>query len=448
MHESFSPSILWFDNHRKDRYGSRVEEATDHGQALALLRSRSQRYLGYLLWVLLLLVVLWASSTCVQLAERCFALFQTARRALGLITPTSGPDYWLIGSMAVLAVGFLLLAGAAYVAYRAAWNRRIAAVWGTGQSSHLTRIRPFAGSRRELERRFAYLDRLAASPAWRGARLARTGDSREAYCDLAAAILRDIETDIAARAVTTGLIVGMNRNALLDTLTIVAAAFELQLHVLTKVGKRPSLRVWIELLKRAGASVFLNTYVGREDALYLNLAIRKAALGVEMASDTVQEAAGALADVDWDEVLGGVAIPGLSAVTSFATMSLSVGAFGLRHIGAFIEATANDLLQGVLAGGVLYFHGMSLAADCLAVDNQHRASAEMTRTITQSMAVACAPAGRMLRDQVRRMRSFLRARRQLALTAAKDAAKLGVDKLREASVSHWENVKSASKLFR
>jgi len=95
----------------------------------------------------------------------------------------------------------------------------------------------------------------------------------------------------------------------------------LQLHVLTVLGKKPSVRIWTEVLKRAGASVFLNTYVGREDALYLNLTIRKAALGVEMASDTMQEAAGALADVDWDEVLGGVAVPGLSAVTSFATMS-------------------------------------------------------------------------------------------------------------------------------
>ncbi len=261
-------------------------------------------------------------------------------------------------------------------------------------------------------------------------------------------MLNHVEREISARAVTTGLIVGMNRNPLLDTVTIIAAAFELQLHVLTLLGKRPSLRVWLMLLQRAGASAFLNTYVGREDALYLNLTIRKAALGVEMASDSVQQTAGALADVDWDEVLGGVQIPGLAAVTSFASMSMSVGAFGLRHIGSFIETTANELLQGVLAGGVLYFHGMLLAADCLALDREHRASAQMNRTIAQSMAVACAPAGRMLQDQVRRMRAFLRARRQLALTAAKDSAKLGVEKLREASASHWETVKSASKLFR
>jgi len=442
--------LMRFDKHRKCRYGNSVEETAQDRPALASLRSRSQGYLGYLAWVLLVLAFLWAANTCAQLAERWIAFLRGVRRAVGLGAPVHGPDYLALGGLGFLVIAFLLLAAVCYGAYRTAWTRRIAAVWGGGRSSDLTRIRALGSAAvgRELEHRFAYLDRLAASPGWRDAKLVRSGDSREAYCDLAASILRHVETDVAARAVTTGLIVGMNRNTLLDTLTIVAAAFELQLHVLTKLGKRPSLMVWIELMKRAGASVFLNTYVGREDALYLNLTIRKAALGVQMASDTVQEAAGALADVDWDEVLGGVAVPGLSTVTSFATMSMSVGAFGLRHIGTFIEATANDLLQGVLAGGVLYFHGMALAADCLALDREHRASAEMTRTVAQSMAVACAPAGRMLRDQVRRMRAFLRGRRQLALTAAKDAAKLGVDKLREASVSHWESVKGAGKLFR
>jgi hypothetical protein len=427
-----------------------VEDVPLDRSVLASVRSRSQHWLGYLLWVLLVLVLLWTANTCAQLAERWIALLHGVQRAFGLSIQGNGPDYWAIGGIGFLVIVVLVLAGVGYTAYRAAWSRRVAIVWGRQTSSELTRIWPLgnADHRRELRRNFDYLDQLAASPAWRGSGITRTGDTREAYCDLGAALLRHIETDVAARAVTTGLIVGMNRNPLLDTLTIVSSAFELQLHVLTSLGKKPSLGIWLELLKRAGASVFLNTYVGREDALYLNLTIRKAALGIEMASDTVQEAAGALADVDWDEVLGGVTVPGLSAVTSFATMSMSVGAFGLRHIGAFIDATANDLLQGVLAGGVLYFHGMALAAECLAVDSEHRASAGMTRTIAQSMSVACTPAGRILRDQVRRMRAFLRARRQLAFTATKDAAKLGVDKLREASASHWESVKGASKLFR
>ena len=420
-----------------------MEDVAQDQPVLASLRSRSRSFLGVLLWVLTGLALLWAANLCAQLAERWIGFLRGIRTAAGLSAPPHGPDYWIIAGVSFLLLLILLVAVASYVAYRAAWNRRLAAVWGTNSIQHHS-----ASKLRPLNKQFAYLDRLSNSPGWRASHLTRQDDSRSSYCELSAAILKQVEIDIAARAVTTGFIVGMNRNPLLDTLTLLASAFELQLHVLTILGKRPSLKIWIELLKRTGASIFLNTYVGREDALYLNLTIRKAALGIEMASDSVQEAAGALADVDWDEVLGGVTVPGLSAVTSFATMSMSVGAFGLRHIGTFIEATANDLLQGVLAGGVLYFHGMSLAADCLAVDPEHRASAQMTRTIAQSMLIACAPAGRLLRDQVRRMRAFLRGRRQLAFTAAKDAAKLGVDKLRDASSSHWENVKGASRLFR
>ena len=268
------------------------------------------------------------------------------------------------------------------------------------------------------------------------------------YEALASQLLTAIEMDIAARAVSIGLVVGLNRNRFLDTLSIIASNLELQLHVLTRLGKRPSLGTWLELLKRAGSSVFLNNYVSREDCLYLNLAIKKAALGAEIASDSIDEAAGLLSDLDWDEVLGHVNVPGLSAVTSLATMGMSVGAFGLRQVGAFIESASTDLLQGVLAGGVLYFHGMAIAADCLSLDNQHRQSSLMNRTISQSMLVACVPAGRMLREQVRRMRSFFRERRQLAFSAAKDTAKQGVDKLREASAFGWESLKGAGKIFR
>jgi hypothetical protein len=172
----------------------------------------------------------------------------------------------------------------------------------------------------------------------------------------------------------------------------------------------------MELFKRAGASIFLNTYVTREDALYLNLAIRKAALGLEVASDAFQNS---LADIDLDEVLGHTSIPGLTELAHAASFGMSVGASGLRYIGNFIEHAANDLLQGVMAAGILYYHGMALAAECLALDEEHRRSPEMTRTISEAMAMACAPAGQLLRKQVRDMRSFLRERRRQIFAVAK-----------------------------
>ncbi len=381
-------------------------------------------------------MLLWTANTCAQLARQWIAFLRALRLSLGFSAPVHGPDYWVLGGIAAVFAAAAFVVAICYVSYRAAWSRRLETVWGG------------VAFKTDRKNRRAYLDNLIASPGWRSAELTRHSDTREGYCELASAILKSIETDIAARAIATGFVVGLNRNALLDSFTIVASAFELQLHVLTRLGQRPSLRTWMELVKRAGASVFLNTYVGREDALYLNLAIRKAALGVEMGADVAQEASGALADVDWDEILHGVSIPGLSAVTSVATMSMSVGAFGLRHIGMFIEAAANDLLQGVLAAGVLYFHGMALAADCLAVDGEHRASVKMNRTVAESMAVACAPAGRILRDQVRTMRAFLRQRRQLAFAAAKEGAKQGMDKFRDAGMSGWASVKEAGKLFK
>jgi hypothetical protein len=355
-----------------------------------------------------------------------------------------------LGGVAAFALLAIAVVAVAYSAYRAAWNRRLRVLWGTPLRSRHVRIRPLHGcaDQPELQRRTAYLETLASCSAWRGHSLEPAGDPRESYKNAAAIMLRSIEADIAQRAVVAGLVIGLNRSPLIDTLSIAASAFELQLHVLTRLGKRPSASTWIEMLKRTSASLFLNSYVSREDALYLNLAIRKAALGLEMASDTVQEAAGAMADIDWDDVLHGMSVPGLSAVTSVATMSMSVGAFGLRHIGSFIETTANDLLQGVLAGGILYYHGMALAADCLALDEEHRHSSEMTRTIGQAMNIACAPAGRMLRDQVRRMREFLRERRRMIFGAAADATKSRIDKLRTASSSKWTSMKEATGLFR
>jgi hypothetical protein len=417
---------------------------------LASVRRRSQSYLSYLFWVCAVLCLLWTANTAASLLQQILSLLASLRSAVGLVPPVAGPDYFILGGVAALTLLALTVLAAAYSAYRAAWNRRLRILWGEPSKSTHARICPLQGcaDEAELRRRTLYLQTLASCSAWQGHTLKISDVSRESYKNAAAVMLRSIEADIAQRAVTAGLVIGLNRSPLIDALSIAASAFELQLHVLTRLGKRPSARTWIEMLKRTSASLFLNSYVSREDALYLNLAIRKAALGVEMASDTVQEAAGAMADIDWDEVLGGMSVPGLSAVTSVATMSMSVGAFGLRHIGSFIETTANDLLQGVLAGGILYYHGMALAAECLALDEEHRRSPEMTRTIGQAMNIACAPAGRLLRDQVRRMREFLRERRRMVFGAATDAAKHGIDKLRTSSSSKWASVKNATGLFR
>ena len=92
---------------------------------LASVRRRSQGYLGYLFWVCVVLCLLWAANTLASLLERWVALLYGLRSAVGLRAPVAGPDYFILGGVA--AVALLAIAGlaVAYFGYRAAWNRRL-----------------------------------------------------------------------------------------------------------------------------------------------------------------------------------------------------------------------------------------------------------------------------------------------------------------------------------
>jgi hypothetical protein len=70
-------------------------------------------------------------------------------------------------------------------------------------------------------------------------------------------MLRKLEKDISKRAVTLGLVVGVSRNRFVDFFTISAAALELQLEILTRLGKRPSWATWRQMLTRTASSRFL-----------------------------------------------------------------------------------------------------------------------------------------------------------------------------------------------
>src|SRR5438034_8807452 len=95
------------------------EIAISEDATLTSMRRRSQAYLGYLFWVLLVLCFLWVSNTVVSLMERLVAMLHEVRRAAGMAAPAAGPDYWILGGVVVLAlVAFGVLAWA-YVAYRA-----------------------------------------------------------------------------------------------------------------------------------------------------------------------------------------------------------------------------------------------------------------------------------------------------------------------------------------
>lgn len=414
---------------------------------LTAVRRRGLLYLNYVFWALTLAGLLVLANLCSALFERWLRFLEGARHTLGYEPPTSGPDYWILGGGAAAVFALLIVLFALWFVYRRAWTRRLNSVWRNGHRSRFARIRPLPAmaSDSRLANQAAYLRALAVTPEWEGVALGPgAGSAREDYAHHAAALLNSIETEIAQRAVTAGLVVGLNRNSIIDTVSILAAALELQFFVLTRLGKRPSVRTWFEMFTRTGASLFLNWYISRGDALYLKLAIKKTAWGLSVTSDVASEAAHSLEDVDWDEVFHGLGAPVpepalqvMSALGNVAAKGMTIGAFGLRQLGIFIESTTDDLLQGVLAGGILYYHGMALAAECLALDRVHRNSPEMNRTISQAMTVACAPAGRVLLDQVRAMRRFLRDRRRIMFTAATGTAK-------QAAVSAMGGVRTAS----
>jgi hypothetical protein len=249
--------------------------------------------------------------------------------------------------------------------------------------------------------------------------------SPEQYEAVAAQVFKAIERTVTERAIATGLIVGVSSNPRLDALTIVLAAFEIQMHVLTELGKKPGLRTWINLVQRCGASLFWNTYLNRGECLSLSVGIKQAGIGVQAASELVGQGADLIGELDMDElsdILGDGAPEYVNlALWAGATVTgagLGAGRVALRIVGEAIEKIGDDLLQGVLAGATLYFHGMALAADCLALDQSHRRCPEMTRTVRDGVKSVATVASGLLRDQVRCRTEAYRTRRRQAVTQA------------------------------
>lgn len=374
--------------------------------------------------------VMIAAAAYFTLVRNWLDFLERTRGMLGFARP-AGPDWLLVAGLAIALGAPFVLAAILYRYYLRAWRRRATEVW---RESH--QMRRFSGMRRlplrADERRMArhqeYLQALAASPAWAGS----PSD----------AIFSAMEQDISKRALATGLIVGFSRRPFIDLLTIAGAALELQLHVLGRLGKRPDLRVWLILLQRTGASLFFNTYLNRDQLWELTLAIKKAALGLHAVSEVSDQMSDWLAHVDTDEYMDafpdeglyGMMRAGAEVALSSTSLAIGIGAAGVRQVSLLIDRYGDDLLEGVVAGGILYYHGISLAADCLALDQEHRAGPELNRTPYQAATAISAFAGGILRKHVRDYRAVLREkRRQLGAAATQ--------KLGNAGAGAWSRVK-------
>ncbi len=381
------------------------------------LRRRGQFLFGALLWASAGGFLIVMCSGALVTYHYAISLADRVRLGLGFAPPLHGPDWFLL---LALSSGPLIgiLALVIFVRwYRRVWLRRIALVWpNTRERRPLSRWQrmPFHATDSKRQERAAYITSLLESPAWSDRSCPRSQDDPEARAEW---LFEELEKDIAERALATGLTVGISQNRYIDLLTIFAAALELQLHVLSRLGKRPSTYAWRLLIQRCGASLFINSYLNRQDAIALNLMIKKAGMGLQATGDLMESASQHLSesDFDLDEALNiqhsGILGMATKSVELGATMALTVGQVGLHVLGTLIESVGDELTQGALAAGILYYHGMALAADTLAIDTAHRASPGMNRSFREGVWKMGEIAGSILRDLVRQRRTAFRDRR-------------------------------------
>ena len=155
--------------------------------------------------------------------------------------------------------------------------------------------------------------------------------------------------------------------------------------------------------------------------MWVTLAIKKAAMGFQAAGDVAGE--WATPSMPATSMSTRASSSGLlGAAEQAAAFGLSVGSVGAHRIGRLIDAVGEDLLQGVLAGGIMHYHGMALAADTLAVDRAHRASPAMTPP-----SLGCADSrgdgGWPPAQRRRQNRSILRMRRRQARGPGRSGAR-------------------------
>jgi hypothetical protein len=404
--------------------------AVDHdSRTLEGVRRRGLFLISGLLWAAAAGALLVISGYALIVYHYLIALAERLRSSFGLAPPPHGPD-WLM--LVVLASGpavCILGLAVLWISYHRVWLGKLRRMWPDPRDrAKYSRWHdlPVRASIEQRERHAEYLSALIRSESW--ALYREPPGTAANYEARAESLLSDLEKDIAERALTIGLTVGVSRNRYFDLFTIFVAALELQLHVLSRLGKRPSWHAWRLLIQRCGASLFINSYLNRQDSLALNLMIKKAGMGLQAAGDLMENTATHLSenDIDLDEALNlshaGLVGMATKSLELGATMALTVGQVGLHALGTLIESVGDELAQGALAAGIIYYHGIALASDTLAVDLVHRRSPAMTRNFRGGVWKMGEIAGSILRDFVRQRRNaFREKRRQIVRTLPRSA---------------------------
>jgi len=370
----------------------------------------------------------------VILLNYSLGLADKLKAAFGVMpTPGTVDVINLVIVIAMLGIPLALLL-LLYLKYAKIWKKRVLEVWGERGPARIhsrpTAV-PSSGDSAAGRHRDEYLRALAGTELW-SAEIADLENTQGEPTEnapaapelLAEKVFSSLEHDISRRAILTGLTVGISPSRLFDHITIVLASLEIQMHVLASLGRRPSLRTWYQCLVRAGTSLFANSYMNREDAFMLQYTTKGIATGLSAAGEMVD-------DLEFDEafdavesvlsrfatgdVSGAIVNTTLTGIEFGVEGMMSIGGTGLQLMGQLVEKTGDEMFQGVVSGGMLYYHGMSLAADSLAVDAGHRSSDSMTRGPVDCMAAVAGEAGSMALDYVRKRRRLLRDKKRAAL---------------------------------
>ncbi len=423
-------------NKDKTGLGTMGIAAAEDSPALEQLRRRGQFLISGLLWVAAAGLFVVFSGYALIFYHYAIALIERFRLSLGQSAPAHGPDWFMLGALVSGPVLCLFGIALFWSWYRRVWLRKLRHTWP--QAADRSRYSywqtlPVQANALQRSKHSNYLQALMKQDIWAAFHPAAPDNGT---CETQAEwLLAELEKDIAERALTTGLTVGISRNRFIDLFTIFAAALELQLHVLSRLGKRPSTYAWRLLIQRCGASLFINSYLNRPDSLALNLMIKKAGMGLYAAGDLMENAATHLSesDIDLDDALNlqhaGLLGMATKSLEMGATMALTVGQVGLHALGALIDSVGDELTQGSLAAGIIYYHGMALAADTLALDQQHRQSSAMNRSFQEGVWKMGEIAGSILRDAVRQRRSAFREKRRQTVRTLPKSAYAGLQSL-------------------
>jgi len=321
------------------------------------------------------------------------SLGDRVRRALGLGLEAGSPDWFVLALLLVAVLAACGLMAWVYRWYRSVWMRRLEDVWPEPENRDRFAHRVSSDDRTE------YLRALLRSPRWRdreGEVKAQAKGSGHALgaCDLGSLTQSDclpaihglagvLRKDVSERALSLALLVTFSRNRFLDRLAIVLAGFELQLYVLTALGKKPSIGHWLTMANRSLAGLFAHTYFSHENTTEMTLTIKGGLMGVhailataddvlkpeELPVDEVFEAIeNALSSSAGGAFLGDL-VAVLKGATTFslvgADFAISAGRVASRQLASVVERLGDDLLEGSVVGGVLYFHGCELLREAL-----------------------------------------------------------------------------------